>query len=72
MGFSPINYLIMSWVRVWVHIVFSSKNQEHYLNSHIVRTQLFEHIMKKADEKGIWLDTINGYQEHAHCLISLG
>jgi putative transposase len=24
-----------------------------------------------AEEKGIWLDCINGYQDHAHCLISL-
>ena len=32
----------------------------------------FSACQKNADEKGIWLDCINGWQEHAHCLISLG
>ena len=33
---------------------------------------MFEHILKNAKEKNIWLDCVNGYAEHAHCLISIG
>ena len=62
----------MSWVRIWVHLVFSTKNREPFLHSAELRRQSFQHIKKNAEEKQIWLDCINGYAEHAHCLISLG
>lgn len=52
-------------------MVFSTKNREPFLNSKELRKQVFQHIKKNAEEKGIWLDCINGWQEHAHCLISL-
>jgi REP element-mobilizing transposase RayT len=53
-------------------MVFSTKNREPFLNSKELRKNVFQHIKKNAEEKGIWLDCVNGYQEHAHCLISLG
>lgn len=62
----------MSWVRVYMHMVFSTKNRVPFLNSKELRKQVFQHIKKNAEEKGIQLDCVNGYQEHAHCLISLG
>jgi len=62
----------MSWVRIWVHLVFSTKNGEQYLNTHDIRTKFFDHIKQNAIEKKIWIDTINGYQDHIHCLLSLG
>ena len=61
----------MSWVRVYIHIVFSTKNREPFLNSIELRKQVFQHIKQNALEKDIWLDCVNGYSEHAHCLISL-
>jgi putative transposase len=62
----------MSWVRVYMHLVFSTKNRQPFLNSAELRKKVFQHIKNNAEEKGIWLDCINGYQDHAHCLISLG
>ncbi len=62
----------MSWVRIWVHLVFSTKNSVPYLTSLAVRQKVFTHISENAKEKGIWLDAVNGYQDHIHCLISLG
>jgi REP element-mobilizing transposase RayT len=61
----------MSWVRIWVNLVFSTKNREQYLNTKELRERVFQHIKENAKEKGIWLDSINGYKEHVHCLISL-
>ena len=60
----------MSWVSIWVHIVFATKNREPFLHSGI-RKQVFQHIKQNAEEKGFWIDCVNGYTDHAHCLISL-
>ncbi len=62
----------MSWVKVYLHIVFSTKNRIPFLYSKDLRKQVFQHIKNNADSKGIWLDCVNGFQDHAHCLISLG
>ncbi len=62
----------MSWIRVWIHLVFSTKNRIPYLDSHSLRFKVFEHIKENAKEKDIWLDCVGGYTDHAHCLVSLG
>ncbi|MFL5764367.1 MAG: IS200/IS605 family transposase [Bacteroidia bacterium] len=61
----------MSYVRVWVHLVFSTKNRETLLKKEI-REQIRQHIKENCKEKGIFLQAINGYEDHLHCLISLG
>ena len=60
----------MSWVRIWVHMVFSTKNKVPFLH-HKIRKQVFQHIILNAETKGIWLDSVNGHVDHVHCLISL-
>lgn len=60
----------MSWVRIWVHMVFSTKNSVPFLHQKI-RKQVFQHIKQNAETKGVWLDSVNGYTDHVHCLISL-
>jgi putative transposase len=61
----------MSYVRIWVHLVFSTKNREPFLNREI-RYTVQKHIIKNCEEKEIFLRAINGYTELMHCLISLG
>ena len=61
----------MPWVKVWIHFVWSTKNHEPYLTEDI-RTTIFKHIRENATAKGIYVDLINGYVDHVHCLISLG
>lgn len=60
----------MSWIRIWVHFVFATKNREAYLHPEI-RKQVFQHIKQNAEEKAIWLDSVNGFSDHVHCLLSL-
>ena len=62
----------MSWIRVYIHVVFSTKNRESLLTSTELRRKVFQHIKDNAEEKDIRLDCINGWNDHAHCLISLG
>ena len=61
----------MSYIRIWVHVVFSTKNHEQFFDTPI-RQRLIEHIKKNCREKGIFLDSIGGWSEHLHLLISLG
>jgi REP element-mobilizing transposase RayT len=61
----------MPYVRVWIHFVWSVKNRQPILKDEF-RELLFEHIRQNARIKDIYLDRVNGYYEHVHCLISLG
>lgn len=61
----------MPYVRVWIHLIWSTKNREPMLEREL-RHKIIEHITANAKEKGIYLDTIGGYVEHVHTLISLG
>lgn len=61
----------MSYVRMWIHLVFATKNREPLLTKDI-RYKVYEHIKANCKEKAIYLQAINGYSEHVHCLISLG
>ena len=61
----------MSWVRIWIHVVFTTHRREPNLSSDI-RHLLFAHIKQNCRAKGIYLDTIGGWVDHVHLLISLG
>jgi len=61
----------MPFVKIWLHVVFSTKDREKYLTDN-VRNKVINHILENAKLKGIFIDTIGGYKEHLHCLISLG
>jgi len=61
----------MSFVKIWVHLVFATKNREPLLSKNF-RYDLHNHIIQNCKEKDIFLQTINGYTDHIHCLISLG
>lgn len=61
----------MSYVRIWVHVVFTTKNHETTLTKEI-RDKLIAHIKQNCVAKGIFLDSIGGWSDHLHLLISLG
>lgn len=62
----------MPFVKVYIHFVWSTKNREAFLDTKEIREQVWRHIKNNAKEKGIFVDFINGYEEHCHCLVSLG
>jgi putative transposase len=61
----------MPYIKVWIHLVWSTKKRRPLLTDEI-RYRVFEHIRRNAQAKGIFIDHINGYREHVHCLTSLG
>ena len=62
----------MSWIRIWVHLVFSTKNREAYLLDPDLRQKVFQHIKQNAKTKDIWVEEVGGFKDHIHCLVSLG
>jgi putative transposase len=62
----------MPFVKVYIHFVWSTKNREQFFATKEIRKKVWQHIKENAKEKGIFIDFINGYSEHCHCLISLG
>ena len=60
----------MSYIKVRLHFVWSTKNRKPFLTDEI-RPKVFQHIRENAKAKGIFIDYINGYTDHVHCLISL-
>lgn len=65
------NLIAMSFICIKVHCVWATKYREPLLQDPSLRKALFIHIYKNAHEKGIYLDTIGGWIDHVHCLISL-
>lgn len=61
----------MSYIRVLVHVVFSTKNREPTLSKEI-KSMVCEHIQEEARKKSIRLLVLNGHLDHLHGLISLG
>lgn len=60
----------MSFVSLYVHVVFSTKNRKPLLNDSI-RSIVFNHMIQNAREKSIKVIALNGYVNHVHCFIAL-
>ena len=62
----------MPFVKVYIHFVWSTKNRVPFLDSLELRQKVWQHIRTNAKQKGIFIDFVNGYTDHCHCLVSLG
>ena len=62
----------MPFIKVYIHFVWSTKNRVPYLNTIDLRKAMWKHIKENAAKKDIFIDYVNGYNDHCHCLVSLG
>lgn len=62
----------MPFTKVYLHLVWSTKDRFPFLNSVELRQKVWNHIKENANSKGIFIDFVNGYEDHCHCLVSLG
>jgi len=60
----------MPYVKNWLHCVWGTKNRTQFLLGDI-KFNVIDHIRTNARSKGIYIDFINGYTEHLHCILSL-
>jgi len=61
----------MSYISIWVHCVWTTKNRIPFLTDNI-RDKVISHILDNARSKHIYIDQLNGSLQHLHALISLG
>ncbi len=52
-------------------MVWTTKDRLPLLFTPDIRIKVWKHIKENADEKGIFIDSVNGHVEHCHCLVSL-
>ena len=60
----------MSYVKIWLHCVWGTKNRLPFLTKENKKT-IISHIRENAKKKNIYIDFINGHKEHLHAIISL-
>ena len=61
----------MPFVKVYIHLGWSTKNRIPFLETKAMRQKVWNHIKENAIKKRIHIDYINGYSDHCHCLVSL-
>ena len=62
----------MPYLKIYIHFVWCTKNREPFLNTLESRKLVWNHIRENAVKKDIFVDFVNGFEDHCHCLISLG
>lgn len=61
----------MSFIKVYIHFVWATKNREPLLTTKTIRQKVWFHIKENAKLKNIFIDFVNGYDDHCHCLVSM-
>ena len=60
----------MSYIKIWIHAVWGTKNRQPLLKEPVLST-VCKHILNNTKEKCIYIDAINGHDEHVHVLMLL-
>lgn len=61
----------MPFIKIYIHLVWSTYQRLPLINTKELRYKVWKHIKENSKEKEIFIDTINGFSDHCHCLISL-
>lgn len=59
-----------NFIQVYIHFVWSTKRRMQVLDKSF-RKELFQHIKQNVKTKKIYVDSINGIEDHVHCMVSL-
>ena len=60
----------MAFVKIWIHAVWGTKNREPVLEKGIFES-VCDHIKENGKLKGIFIECVNAYSDHLHCLMLL-
>jgi len=60
----------MAFVKIMIHAVWGTKSSTPWLTGDI-RPLVIEHIRQNARVKEFFIDRLNGYNDHLHCLMGL-
>jgi REP element-mobilizing transposase RayT len=59
-----------SYSSLWVHLIWSTKNREPIL-TRLLKQEVYKVVNEVASDHEIYLDCINGVENHVHLLIRL-
>jgi putative transposase len=59
-----------SYSSLWVHLIWSTKNREPIL-APLLKREVYKVINEIANDYEIYLDCINGVEDHVHLLVRL-
>jgi putative transposase len=59
-----------SYSALWIHVIWSTKNREPILTP-LLKQEVYQVINGIANDHEIYLDCINGVEDHVHLLIRL-
>lgn len=62
--------ITMAYVKILIHAVWGTKNRHPFFPKEL-RPTIWQHIYENAQQKGIFVDTVNGHADHVHCLFYL-
>lgn len=60
-----------SFAKVWLHIVFSTKNRQTFLQGEDFRLQMFRMLSHHVTESGCVSASVGGHVDHVHLLVGL-
>lgn len=60
----------MSFIKIWIHCVWGTKERKNLIDSKL-KDILYKHIKEYCKLNDIYLDSMNGVEDHIHLLISL-
>ncbi len=62
----------MSYTKIYIHLIWATKNRMPLLSTKAIRKELINHIYQNCDKNAIHLIAVNCVEDHIHLLISLG
>ena len=60
-----------SHARVWLHIIFSTKDRRPFLQKETFRTEMFRMLAHHVKESKCTSASVGGYSDHVHLLLGL-
>lgn len=60
----------MAFWRLTYHLVWATKNREHFIQPEIEK-RLYAYIVRKAAELDVFVYAINGWYDHTHLVVSI-
>jgi len=63
--------MAQSLSRVWIHLIFSTKNRFPFLSDKTIRTDMHAYLAKMLREQDCETLIVNGVEDHAHSLFAL-
>ena len=62
---------VRSFTKIWLHIIWSTKNRDKYLVDREFRKRISKHLYKNSEDKGIYMKVNYVNSDHVHTVVDL-